>query len=76
MIALRIEPSRFIASNGLLDSNFQYISMSLGQQYLFAHPVGRTISVQNGGIQYAVDGFRNNAGTGSTFNAAFIKMEV
>lgn len=76
MITLEITPLRFIAAGGKLDSDFEYIFESLTPVYLFAHPVGRTISVQSGGVQYNIDSYSFRAGTGSSFQSSFLKMVV
>jgi hypothetical protein len=70
---LRITPTRFIASNGKLDSNFRYIfRVSAGQEFLF--PIGRTLDLPNRGIVYNMAGVQRITGTSSSFTATTIPM--
>lgn len=45
-----IQPNRFIASAGKLDSNFRYIRRSPSPDFYLA--AGRTMDVSNGGARY------------------------
>jgi hypothetical protein len=72
-ITLQITPTRFIASNGKLDSNFRYIfRVSSNQEFLF--PIGRTIDLPTRGIVYNMAGVQRITGTSSTFITTTIQM--
>jgi hypothetical protein len=45
-----IQPNRFIASSGKLDSNFRYLRRSYSPDFFLA--AGRTMDVSNGGARY------------------------
>lgn len=72
---LSIIPTRFIASNGDLDSNNRYIfKVTTGGDFLF--PEGRTIDLPYQGVVYKIDTYANHTGTNSTFAASFHRMRL
>lgn len=73
MIVLSIEPSRFIASAGKLDSNRRYIfQVASGGQFVF--PVGPTLDLPTRGIVYNMAGVKRVTGTTSAFEAGTLLM--
>lgn len=72
-ITLNITPTRFIASNGKLDSDFKYIyQVTSGEQFVF--PVGKTIDLPVRGVVYELNGAKQVTGTNSSFVATFLRM--
>jgi hypothetical protein len=70
---LRITPTRFIASNGKLDSDFRYIyQVTSGEQFVF--PIGKTIDLPIRGIVYELNGVKQVTGTNSSFVSTFLRM--
>lgn len=74
MTTLSITPSRFIASNGKLDSNRRYIFQQSVGVPLFFFPRSTTIDLPLRGIVYSSPGFRTVSGPDSGFVAAHIPM--
>lgn len=72
-ITLSITPTRFIASNGKLDSDFRYIyQVASGEQFVF--PVGKTIDLPIRGVVYELNSAKQFTGTNSNFVASFLRM--
>lgn len=65
---ISIQPNRFIASAGKLDSNFRYIRRSLLPTFYLA--AGKTMDVSNGGTRYVSPSGTNTVQDGS-YNGGF-----
>lgn len=75
MSILSITATRFIASNGKLDSNRRYMfQVASGVQFLF--PIGRTLDLPTRGIVYNMAGVQRIVGTSSGFVASTIGMRT
>lgn len=75
MIVLNITPTRFVASEGKLDSNFRYIFQS-NVSPLFVFPIGKTMDLPLRGIVNRLPGISQVVGTNSSFSGATINMRV
>lgn len=76
-ITLLIQPGRFIASKGKLDSNLRYIQqVGATHPYDSVFPVGKTIDLPARGIRYELDGVVESVGTTSDFKSKFIRIVV
>ena len=70
-ITVSITPSRFIASNGKMDSQNRYIAKATPPDGKFVFPVGETIAIPDNGIRYSIAGYVQQIGTASAFDASF-----
>ena len=74
---LLIQPGRFIASRGKLDSNLRYIQrVEPPAAYDSVFPIGKTIDLPTRGIRYEMDGMVVSVGTSSSFVSQFFRIVV
>lgn len=74
MAILSITPTRFLASNGKLDSNLRYV-YKVGYPSQFVFPIGRTLDLPTRGLVYNMAGTQKITGTYSGFSATYDWME-
>ena len=75
-IVLEIRPSRFIASEGKLDSTKRYIYKTSAVASSFVLPIGRTIDLPLRGVVYEIAGHKFSSGTTSSFTSYFVESTV
>lgn len=72
---LFIEPGRFIASAGKLDSQRRYVQLVEPPiPFDSVFPVGKTIDLPTRGLRYEINGVEYSTGTGSTFTSDFLRI--